>query len=50
MKNKIQKEEVVKFRYKIFCPECKKEIIGNSPSMVNYNLKVHLREKHGKRI
>lgn len=29
------------------CPDCKKEIIGNSKGQVEYNFGVHTRTKHG---
>jgi len=50
MKNDIMEEEVIKIRYKVFCPKCKKEIIGVSPNQVKYNLDVHIKQKHKDKI
>lgn len=46
MKNKIKKRDVVKIQYYIYCPICNYEIIGNSSEQVNYNLEVHIKQKH----
>ena len=45
-KNEIQKREVPKIQYYIYCPVCEQEIKGNAPSQVKYNMTVHLKQKH----
>lgn len=44
---KIKSKDEVKKIFYVYCPECKKEIKGTSPSQVEYNLKLHL-ETHKK--
>ena len=43
--NEIRYREEVKKKYYIYCPICEKEIKGNGPTHVEFNLKLHI-DKH----
>lgn len=47
MKKEI--ETIQRVRYSKNCPICKKSIKGFSESQVNYNLKIHIEQKHPKK-
>ena len=47
--NKIRYREEVKKKYYIYCPICEKEIKGNGPTHVEFNLKLHIDNKHKKK-
>lgn len=38
---------IERLEYSEKCPKCPKEIKGSSESMVEYNMEVHLRQRHG---
>ena len=40
-------ETIERIRYSKNCPKCKREIKGFSESMVEYNLEVHIKQRHG---
>lgn len=45
-KTKIKSREVVKKQLYVFCPICKKEIVGTSSEQIDYNLDTHIKQKH----
>lgn len=44
---KIKESEKVIKTYTIYCPVCNKEIIGYSPSQIEWNLDIHLKKCEG---
>ncbi len=44
----MEKKEtkVTRITYSVDCPECKKMIKGNSPRTVEWNLDLHIKQKH----
>lgn len=45
-KEKIQKREIARIQYFIYCPICKQEIKGTKASQVDFNLDLHIKQKH----
>lgn len=42
------KQEITK--YVDECPFCKKEIVGTSESQIKYNMELHIKQKHKKKL
>lgn len=42
----MEREEKTIITYKTYCPICNKQMVGYSPSQVEYNLKIHMDAKH----
>ena len=46
----MEQQKETRITYSVECPECKKKIKGTAVSQVEWNLKVHLKNKHNQDI
>lgn len=42
----IEQREITKTQFFVRCPECDKEIVGNSKSQIKWNVDVHMKNIH----